>query len=81
MNIKVQFFAILKERAGAESVQFQMEEGATLNDLKRKLVEKYGNALKLNNSIVFAVNGLVVRDNIKLKHNDKVALLPPVSGG
>ncbi len=81
VNIKVQFFAVLKERAGAESVQFQMEEGATLNDLKKELRERYGNALKLNSSIVFAVNGVVVQNNIKLKHNDRVALLPPVSGG
>jgi molybdopterin synthase catalytic subunit len=81
MEIKVLFFAVLRERAGADSVTIQLEKGATLDDLKNELVRKYGQMLKLNKSIVYALNGTIVRGNVNLKNNDKVALLPPVSGG
>lgn len=81
MKIKVKFFAFLKEISGSEFIKLEIKNGATLGDLKRMLKERYGSSLNLERGIVFAVNGTVVKKNVKLKEGDEIALLPPVSGG
>lgn len=81
MKIRIQFFAILKEITGKEWLIMEMDDGSTLNDLKKMLHEKYGKRFMVEKGIVFAVNGSIVKENVKLNNNDRVALLPPVSGG
>lgn len=81
MRINVKFFAVLKEKTGVDSTTIKITGAGTLNDLKKILIKKFGRSINLDKSIAFAVNGSIVKHNVKLNDNDEVAVLPPVSGG
>lgn len=81
MKVKVKFFAILRERAGTAEIMKELHDGSTVGDLWRALQNDYP---KLNVSglhLLYAVNQNYVSPEDKLKNNDEVAFIPPVSGG
>ena len=80
MNIKVLFFGITTDLTGEQEVVLQVNEELSINDFKSILKEKYSNLEHLD-TYALAVNEAYVSYNIFLKHNDVVAIIPPVSGG
>ena len=77
MKIKILFFGVLAEEAGAERIE--LETGSDLGGLKRQ-VEKMFPAFGRYDYRV-SVNRTLVQDNISLSDGDEVALLPPFAGG
>ncbi|HBK70361.1 MAG TPA: molybdopterin synthase sulfur carrier subunit [Flavobacteriaceae bacterium] len=80
MKIQILFFGILKDIVGKNTLEITEEEGTSIAALKAALLERY---TKLNDFSNFsiAVNEEYVTTNYRLKANDTVALIPPVSGG
>jgi MoaE-MoaD fusion protein len=81
MQIRVLFFGILKDLAGRASDSLTLPENAVLSDLVEhyeKLIPGFDNVLP---SLAMSVNQEYAGPNAKLKQDDEVALLPPVSGG
>jgi molybdopterin synthase catalytic subunit len=76
MTIEVKLFAMLRERAGADRVEVELPEGATVGDLLMRLADLIG-ALPVR----AAVNREYTGDGQLLQRGDEVALIPPVSGG
>ncbi len=75
--MRILFFGKLKEITGKREIK--TNNYRTLNELKNFLFEKY---LDLKKETFFiAVNQKIVDKNVKLKDNDEIALLPPISGG
>lgn len=81
--ITVKFFAMLRNLAGTEVVEYEADGGISIEDLKERVK---GDFPKLSDIIdarsvfisinqEFAERGAVVRDG------DEVAFLPPFSGG
>jgi MoaE-MoaD fusion protein len=75
MNVTVRLFAILRERAGRESVEIELPEGATVRDAIAAVPEADGVP------VLMAVNREVAADDVVLRPDDELALIPPVSGG
>ncbi len=76
--VKVKLFANFREIAGKKEVDV---EAVDLNSLLKILAAKYPKFSELYNYAIVMVNGKVAKENVKLRKDDVVAILPPVSGG
>jgi molybdopterin converting factor subunit 1 len=81
MKVRVKFFAILRERAGASEVTKEIAAGATVADLWHQLQEDYPKLAATGIRLLYAVNQNYVTVDHKLNDNDEVVFVPPVSGG
>jgi molybdopterin synthase catalytic subunit len=82
MHVRVRLFAILRERAGTDSLELELENGATAGDALARLAEeaRLGDALA-RLAVVVARNREYVSADAPLADGDELALIPPVSGG
>ncbi|HEV2981205.1 MAG TPA: selenide, water dikinase SelD [Solirubrobacteraceae bacterium] len=82
MNVRVRLFAILRERAGADSVELQLPAGARVSDALEALSrhERLRGVLE-RLPVQLAVNREYARPATTLHEGDELALIPPVSGG
>lgn len=82
MMVEVRLFAILRERAGASRVQLELPPGATVAEALQKLGEKESLKELLERLPVrLAVNRDYATEEMVLKAEDELALIPPLSGG
>ena len=81
MKIRVKFFAILRERAGAAELSKEIAEGSTVAQLWESLQKDYPKLAGLTFRLLYAVNQSYVTPQEVLKDGDEVAIIPPVSGG
>ena len=82
MTVTVRLFAILRERAGSDSVQLELADGATVADALRELSATPELAEALERIPVrMAVNRDYADESTELAAGDELALVPPVSGG
>jgi len=79
--VKVRLFANFRETVGASELKIEAED---LEELVDKLINLYPDLKQLfskKNYAKFAVNRILVSENVKLRKKDEVAIFPPVSGG
>jgi molybdopterin converting factor subunit 1 len=82
MTITVRLFAVLRERAGRDSVELRLADGATVADAIEALAEMPGLDEPLGRMpVLMAVNRDYADPRTALAPDDEVALVPPVSGG
>jgi molybdopterin converting factor subunit 1 len=82
MVVHVRLFAMLRERAGRESVEVELDEGATVEDALDALGRQHGlDDLIARLPVAMAVNRDYAQENQLLTEGDELALIPPVSGG
>ena len=82
MTVRVRLFAVLRQRAGHESVDVVLEEGATVADALTALSREPGLAdLLARTPVRMAVNRDYAGPETVLSPDDELALVPPVSGG
>jgi MoaE-MoaD fusion protein len=82
MRISVRLFAMLRERAGTEAVEIDLEEPATVADA----IEALGRDPTLGDlaarlPLRIAVNREYARNDDPVSAGDELAAIPPVSGG
>lgn len=82
MLVRIRLFAQLRERAGADSIDAVLAEGATVADALRELSSGPPlDELLARLPVRTAVNREIVSPDTALHAGDELALLPPVSGG
>jgi molybdopterin synthase catalytic subunit len=81
MQVKVLFFATLKDIVGARTLPFELMEGATISDLLVRLEAAYPRFKDYRPILLTAINEDYVGRDSPIKEGDEVALFPPVSGG
>ncbi|MBP1686790.1 MAG: Molybdopterin converting factor, subunit 1 [Deltaproteobacteria bacterium] len=81
MNVRLRFFASVRERLRRAEADWELPEGATVDDLWQALSTQYPQLQPLSSSITFAVNREYVARDHQLAGNDEIAIIPPVSGG
>jgi molybdopterin synthase catalytic subunit len=69
-------FAGLRERAGADEVELELPDGATVADALHELA-----AISNGTKVVMAINREYATEDAPLSEDDELALIPPVSGG
>ncbi|MBN1305534.1 MAG: molybdopterin converting factor subunit 1 [Anaerolineales bacterium] len=81
MNVKVLFFANLRERAGSRQVELDLAPDVTVAGLKKILLEKFPALKDYLPTVLVAVDREYAFDDTVLSDGAEVALFPPVSGG
>jgi molybdopterin synthase catalytic subunit len=82
MTVTVRLFAVLRERAGMDSIEVELDEGATVADALDRLSARPGLGDLLDRLPVrMAVNRDYADPTTRLTAGDELALVPPVSGG
>ena len=82
MLVSVRLFAMLRERAGSDSVMVEVADGATVRDAVEAAGDQHGLADLLERMpVVLAVNREYAPEEQSLREGDELALIPPVSGG
>jgi molybdopterin synthase catalytic subunit len=82
MLIQVRLFAMLRERAGRETLELQLDDGATVQDALDAVGRGHDlDELIARMPVVAAVNREYAEEESVLRDGDELALIPPVSGG
>jgi len=95
LKIQVRYESSLADEAGCRSEVFDVEDGATLADLRSMIVEKHGTAVTgasreyqwrhSTSYVLYAVDGLVVPEEelseTKVVEGMVFSIVPPTSGG
>lgn len=81
VNITVLLFATLRQQAGWKERVFAVAPGATVRDLVAAVDVAQPELNLAHRTCYVAVNEEYVKDDRTLQEGDRVALLPPVSGG
>ena len=81
MNVRVRFFAWLRDAAGAEECWISLAPGATGGDAKALLVSRYARLSGFLDRVRLALNQEYQTWEAPLHDGDELALIPPVSGG
>jgi MoaE-MoaD fusion protein len=79
MRVRVLFFGVLKEKAGAATAEMELPAGALVSDLLERVSATQ--PLPSLKSLAVSVNAEFAQSNHELHDGDEVGLLPPVSGG
>ena len=81
MRVRVLFFGGLKDLAGKSSDLLELPDGALVRDLLAHYSSELPRMKQSLASLAVAVNQEYAGAETRLKSDDEVALLPPVSGG
>jgi MoaE-MoaD fusion protein len=76
VKVNVRLFAVLRERAGSDSLEIDLDDGATVADAVRALAPVAGEM-----PFRVAVNREYADDSTPIAEGDELAAIPPVSGG
>ena len=82
MIVRIRVFAMLRERAGRDELELELEDGATVGAALQALeaMPELGD-LMARMPLVVAVNREYAPAGRRLRADDEIALIPPVSGG
>lgn len=80
MKITVLFFGISSDLIKGNQLEVTLEKAMSVADFKDYLQEKYSSLDKIN-TYAIAVNESYAANDLMIKANDVVAIIPPVSGG
>jgi molybdopterin converting factor subunit 1 len=80
-RVKLLFFATLRDRAGARSMELDIPADLTVQGLKDKISQEYPNLKESMSSVLITIDREYAFDDAVIPHNAELALFPPVSGG
>ncbi len=79
MRVRLRFFASFRLLTGVAETELEVPEGTRTGDLLILVREKYEGFDE--KTVLYAVNGEYVGEDVGLEEGDAVAFFPPVSGG
>lgn len=81
MILNVRLFAGARDLGGADHAIVDLPDGATVADLRRRLVALHPKLADLEKKCAVAVDAEFANNDRLLTEGAEIALLPPVSGG
>ena len=81
MHIRVKFFAVLRDRAGAAELGLEVPGGETVEGAARAVAQRFPEVASFLPRVAYAVNESYAKPDVVLSDGDELALIPPVSGG
>ena len=81
MRIHVKLFAVLREAAGVSEQTLDLTDGATVAMVRERLAAMHPGLSQHLPRVAYAVNRTYSPPETRLRDEDEVALIPPVSGG
>jgi len=81
MQVRLLFFASLKDIVGSRELRMDVPQGSTVADLLFQLESRYPRMKDYRSVILTAINEDYVDKSTRISEGDEVAIFPPVSGG
>jgi sulfur-carrier protein len=81
MNIRIRYFASLRETTGQNEETLPLPNGATVAALRETLLARYPRLQTVMERALCAVNHHYVSLETILREGDEVVFIPPVGGG
>ena len=81
MRITVECYGASQRWCGAELVSLDLVDSATVADAMRRLAERYPELAARRDTVAVAVGDEIVAASRALAEGERMALIPPVSGG
>jgi molybdopterin synthase sulfur carrier subunit len=94
LEVKLRYYAMVRDAAGKRAETLSLPEGATVMDLIHRLIVLYGDPFKgyvyddegrLFDYLMFSVNEVDIRSldgfDTVLRDGDRVLVMPPIGGG
>jgi molybdopterin converting factor subunit 1 len=79
--VTVRLFAVAREKAGRPEVVVELDEPATVADLKRALAATVPELAPIVPALRVAIAAEYAADDQRVPPGAEVAIIPPVSGG
>ena len=81
MQVRIRYFAGLREATGMEGETLELPEGATAELVRALLGERYPALTRLLPACAVAVNRAYVTADAPLRSGDELVFIPPLGGG
>ena len=81
VRINVKLFAFAKVVVGNDQVELELQEGATVGDVRAALGAAYPDLQALIPQMLIAVDSQYSEENQVVTSTSEIACIPPVSGG
>jgi len=81
VKVRVRLFALARQLAGAESIDVDLPDGASVRQLRDELQRTCPSLASLLPTMMIAVNEEYAVDSSRIPPGAAVAVIPPVSGG
>ena len=81
MQVRIRYFAGLREATKIEGEPLDLPDGATAGDVRALLGERYPALARLLPPCAVAVNRAYVAADAPLHNGDELVFIPPVGGG
>jgi molybdopterin converting factor small subunit len=81
MNVRVLFFSVLRDIAGAQEVGMQTQPDATVGALLEDCFARWPKLRDWDASLLVAVDQSYAKRSTRLHEGAEVAIMPPVQGG
>ena len=81
MKVRAQFYSRLREIAGASSLEIELPQSASVNDLFAELCQRHAEFARFERSVLFGLGVEFVDRRHALRDGDIIAIMPPVQGG
>ena len=81
MRITVECYGASQRWCGAELVNLDLGEAATVADAMGRLAERYPELAMRRDTVAVAIGDDIVAVTHQLSDGERIALIPPVSGG
>ena len=80
-RVVVRFFAVLRERTGVGSDEFELSERCGVNEFEDMVIARYPVLVPYRSSWRVAINQAYTGASAAVEPGDEVAFITPVSGG
>jgi len=80
-RVKLLFFATIRDRAGAKSMELDIPEDLTIQGLKDRLASDIPTLKESMKSVLITINREYAFDEAVIPPNAEIGMFPPVSGG
>ena len=81
MRVTIECYGASQRWCGAELVNLDLGEAATVADALRRLAERYPELAARRDTLAVAIGDDIVAGSRELNEGERLALIPPVSGG
>jgi molybdopterin converting factor small subunit len=81
MRVTIECYGASQRWCGAELVNLDLGEAATVADAMGRLAERYPELAMRRDTVAVAIGDDIVAVTHQLSDGERIALIPPVSGG
>lgn len=81
MTVRLLFFAVLRDIAGADTRELPIDDGTTARDVWQSLRAQYAKLADYAQPPMIAINESYAAPETILRDGDELAFIPPVAGG